>query len=159
MSEQNRRSHDDPDPQLPGRLAEDLRIAFASPLDVPRAMDARIWAAARRHALHQQRRRKVMRRLQASAAAAAVALATWLSWPAGQRVEPGESPVMVATVAPAFDSTRQANILDAFALARHLQAGEPVGPGWDVNRDGRVDDQDVDLIAARAVSLQERVLQ
>lgn len=42
------------------------------------------------------------------------------------------------------------DIMDAFALARRIEAGE-TGP--DLNGDGRIDQQDVEIIATRAVRL------
>lgn len=42
------------------------------------------------------------------------------------------------------------DIMDAFALARRIEAGES---GPDLNGDGRIDQQDVEVIASRAVSL------
>jgi hypothetical protein len=44
-------------------------------------------------------------------------------------------------------------ILDAFSLARQLKAGKTPDKSWDVNQDGRVDQADVDALAARAVAL------
>jgi hypothetical protein len=59
-----------------------------------------------------------------------------------------------ATIARADDVNRdgRVDVLDAFALARAVEAG--VGsPAWDVNRDGAVDESDVDAVALAAVSL------
>lgn len=51
------------------------------------------------------------------------------------------------------DRSGKVNILDAFALARVIRAGRNPNLRSDMNGDGRVDDQDVDLIAYRAVAL------
>jgi Dockerin type I domain len=51
------------------------------------------------------------------------------------------------------DLNGRVNILDAFALARSLQNGTAGNGRNDLNQDGRIDDEDVDLIAMRAVAL------
>src|SRR5262249_50669792 len=45
------------------------------------------------------------------------------------------------------------DVLDAFALARELKSKTHPGPQLDINRDGVVDEKDVETLAARAVSL------
>ena len=44
-------------------------------------------------------------------------------------------------------------ILDAFALARHIEHGDRLDPRWDVNGDGVVDQTDVDWVATTAVRI------
>jgi Dockerin type I domain len=46
------------------------------------------------------------------------------------------------------------DVLDAFALARELQQGQTPRPQLDLNGDGVVDERDVQILAARAVSLE-----
>jgi len=48
----------------------------------------------------------------------------------------------------------QVDMLDAFALARELQQGRTPRPQLDLNGDGVVDERDVEVLAARAVSLE-----
>ncbi len=52
-----------------------------------------------------------------------------------------------------LDRDGRITILDAFALARALDAGADITPGWDRNADGRTDTLDADAIALAAVSL------
>ena len=47
------------------------------------------------------------------------------------------------------------DILDAFQLARELKQGGKPDPSLDFNGDGKVDAADVDVLAARAVSLEK----
>ncbi len=156
MSKLHREPEQDPEPQLPPALAEDLKALFGGHLDVPRDADARIWAAARQHSLSQQRRRVAMRWLQAGAAvAAAIILVVWVTMPAVdavKRIRPASEPLVLK-------DQRRVDILDAFTLARSIERRASLDASWDLNRDGSIDRQDVDLIAARAVSLQERVIQ
>ena len=47
------------------------------------------------------------------------------------------------------------DILDAFALARTVERGTRLNRQLDLNGDGRVDRQDADTLAARAVALEK----
>ncbi len=58
---------------------------------------------------------------------------------------------------PAPAEGERVTILDAFALARALEAGRPVEPGWDFTGDGQVGQRDVHAIANRAVAVADRV--
>ena len=50
-------------------------------------------------------------------------------------------------------STRKLDIVDAYSVALRLKQGQTVESTWDLNRDGRVDGQDVDEIARRSVAI------
>ena len=52
-----------------------------------------------------------------------------------------------------IDRSGHVDILDAFALARRIQQG--TASDFDFNKDGVVDKFDVDMVAARAVSLKK----
>jgi hypothetical protein len=47
------------------------------------------------------------------------------------------------------------DMLDAYVLAKKIDAGEKLDPKWDVNGDGVVDQADVDWIANAAVHISE----
>ena len=47
---------------------------------------------------------------------------------------------------------------DALLLAKHVAANDKSDPTWDTNADGRVDQTDVDALAAAAVSLKQPAL-
>jgi hypothetical protein len=49
----------------------------------------------------------------------------------------------------------QFNMVDALALAKHIAANDKLERAWDVNGDGVIDQKDVDVIAAAAVSLKQ----
>jgi hypothetical protein len=150
MPDRDQKVENAPDPRMPDALARDLRALLGGNVEVPAQVDARIWAAARRHAVQQRRRRVAVWWVRAGAAvAAAVALAAWLAWPARQLTVPGST----------LKDASHVDILDAFTLAKNLERRTAVDASWDINHDGNVDRQDVDLIAARAVSLEERVIQ
>jgi len=50
------------------------------------------------------------------------------------------------------------DILDAFKLARHVESTDRTEKKWDINGDGVVNSDDVDLIALAAVRLDKGVL-
>ena len=52
-----------------------------------------------------------------------------------------------------IDRNGRVDILDAFALARQIEAGSGRLPDGDINGDGVVDAGDVDAIALKAVAL------
>lgn len=126
------------DPQAPERLIEGLRALYARP--VPREVDDTILSAARRRMVAVRRRPRILRWVAAGAVAAAA---------------------LVAVVASLFHESERrpvagrVTILDAFALARRIEAGAPL-PADDVNHDGRVNRADVDHLAMAAVALPPR---
>ncbi len=149
-----------PGPRIPARLRDALRAADQPGFRVLPEVDEAIRAAARGH-FRRRRRQRVLRLWGVGAAAAAVLLlAVYVRWPSGSEstARPGTvSPVVSATAPQAVPETvahRRVNILDAFALARALKAGETARPEWDYNGDGVVDRADVDRIAMAAVRLE-----
>jgi len=96
-----------------------------APLDVPPQVSRRILALARP--------RRLWRPIAAAAAALAIGVSVWLA------------------TRPAVP--RRMDIVDAYSVAVRLRDGRAVDPTWDLNRDGKVDAQDVDEIARRSVSI------
>ena len=138
----------DAGPRIPESLSADLAEAFGTTVDVPQEVDDRVLAIA-----HEQLARRPLRghfrawrwALPGAAvgaglaAAAAVAMLLWTGPVRGD-----------------IDRNGRVDILDAFALARKVEASSPADPDWDINRDGVVDAADVDAIAMKAVALTER---
>ena len=58
-----------------------------------------------------------------------------------------------------LDGNGRVNILDAFVLARHVESAAVPRGQWDLNGDGLVDRNDVDLVAMAAVALNGRSYQ
>ena len=58
-----------------------------------------------------------------------------------------------------IDQDGRVDILDAFALARHIESPRETVGEWDMNGDGTVDRADVDVIARAAVSLERSSVQ
>ena len=135
-------------------LAGELRTAAqAAPLDVPEELDARILAAARGRSMRIARRPVYLRWPGLVAAAASVLLAAGLfSMVGGRRAAP--EAVRPAGLAMDIDGSGAVDIVDAYLMSRRLRSRE-AAPSWDFDRDGKVGDADVKLVAWRAVALAE----
>lgn len=147
MADEHDRQGDD----LP-ELGRALRRLYQPSADVPADTDAAIRAALRLGFAESRRKRLVWAPFAAVAAAAAVVLlAIWLATLAPPSAPP--QPAVARTEAADLDQNGTVDILDAFHLARRLEAGEAIDAALDFNRDGAIDSRDVDRIALRAVSL------
>lgn len=149
-----RRKHLDrePDSRLPRPLAEDLARLYDVPVSVPPEVDEKIAALADRHCEAVRARRRIRRWGQLGVAAAVLFLVVWIYEAAEGPKVPPASPVPIAGVRD-IDRSGRVDILDAFALARHIEGGRGIDPKWDVNHDGVIDQADVDAVAMAAVRL------
>jgi hypothetical protein len=158
------RSPSQPEDQLdtlPDALAADLRTIYAPRTDVPREIDAAVLREARAGFARRRRFRLALRAATVTAAAAAVILAfaiPMLMKSAPQHV--GPAPITTDTkmlmVAPPsqredVDHDGKVDILDAFVVAKLIEARGQLDRTYDINGDGRIDGADVDRIAMAAV--------
>ena len=151
LSENAMSEQDDHFDDMPRKLAEDLRGLFAREVRVPGEVERAILDSGRRRIGH-RRRVVVIKRLAATvAAAAAVAAVYFLVVRNPEPIWKGEP--VVASLAADVDGNGRVDILDAFLLARRIEAREALGEELDLNGDGVVDEKDVDAIAQRAVKL------
>jgi hypothetical protein len=151
MADERDRQGDD----LP-ELGRDLRRLYQPPAEVGADADAAVRAALRSGFAESRRKRFVFTRRRGpfaavAAAAAVVLLVFWLATISRQSSPP--RPAVARTDPADLDRSGTVDILDAFHLARRLEAGEATDPALDFNRDGAIDSLDVDRIALRAVSL------
>ncbi len=166
MSDPSKPFSDNDDLLLPPRLAADLTSLYRTTA-VPAAVDQAICAQARYH-LARSRRIQIWRRVGGGIAAAALlaiglkvavfndghGLQPSASAPTAesgrQASAPAAPPANVRLAAEDIDRNGVVNVLDAFTVARGIKSHH-TDPLWDVNHDGVVDQQDVDLIARTAV--------
>ncbi len=153
MTDSARHPPDEPQVTAPQSLVDDLAALYGRPAPVPEHVDEAILAMARRRLAPRRRPVRVVR--WAAAAAAAAVLAVALVPAARHALWPGPA----AAIREDIDGNGRLDILDAFALARHLVGEEPVKMEWDLNRDGVVDAADVDDVAYAAVRLERGALQ
>ncbi len=162
------------DNPLPPRLVADLKALRRTPA-VPPAVDRAIRDQARYH-FTRYRRIQIWRRVGGGIAAAAVlaigfkvavfdhfdgfrksesAPRAAMAPPSSgadhyQAGSPATQPVRIRLAAEDIDRNGVVNVLDAFTVARGIKSHH-TEPAWDVNHDGVIDQQDVDLIAMTAV--------
>ena len=165
MSPAHRNNPDQSEPTVPERLKTDLVRLYEMDVTVPAELDKRILTMARERLRRSQpvRRRVLSMRIlrwalpAAAAAAAAVLLLMWTgSLPVPYHSEPDTA---VLTTRQDIDRNGRVDILDAFALARHIETSGASGDQWDVNGDGEVNQGDVKTIAMAAVSLNPGAVQ
>jgi hypothetical protein len=119
-------------------LGADLSSLFGQGLAIPGRVHEIILAAARRQSARARRMKLALRWGGGVAAAAAMVLVVL-------RLLPSH--------APGLQAGQRVTILDAFSLARLIKQGGKIDSSWDVNRDGVIDQKDVDALAAKAVAL------
>ena len=146
MAEEHPPIHDEPN--LPPALADRLARLYEPHIFVAPAADEQILTQARSRFAALRRRRLIWQRVVPWTAAAAVLLAAVLIY------QPTPGPP-AAPLAGDVDHNGRVDILDAFTVARRLEAAAAPEPQWDVTGDGTVDHRDVDAIAHLAVSLSE----
>ena len=159
----NPSQHDANEPVIPAGLGAELRAGHGRMGDLS-GLDAAVMGMARRE-LGRRTSRSVLARVgglgwtRGLAAAAVLAIGVWGGWMFLGRSGPVSGAGMNAI---AHGPSEHVTILDAFALARMLEARQkdPAAGGasaipaaWDVDGNGVIDQRDVDAIAQRAVKL------
>jgi hypothetical protein len=136
------------------KLAADLKRSTSVPV-VPPELDAAILASAR-DALRKRGRRVIFVRWAGAVAAAAAILLVVTVSTLTRRVQTATAPLAAGKSVEAREDVNgdgRVDILDAFALARKVDAHSDLVAEWDLNGDGIVDGKDVDVVAAAAVSV------
>ena len=133
-----------PDPQLPPRLVQELKHAYR--VEVPATLDASVLLRGRALIARNRRRRRLLQwaGVAASLAAMIAVAAVVLHDRHPARVQPA------VALREDLDGNGRVDILDALWLARRVGSGQSQST-WDINGDGKVDQTDIDAIAASAV--------
>ncbi|MFH1419906.1 MAG: dockerin type I domain-containing protein [Planctomycetota bacterium] len=152
MGKGNRQSEKHEDLHLPQALVQDLRRLHEPGSPVPDDVDAAIRDTAWRRIEALKRQRRIRRWGQLGVAAAGIALFFWIG-------RAFEGPTIRSTaigssvIAHDIDRSGRVDILDAMALAQHIESGTALDRRWDLTHDGTVDRADVDAVAMAAVRL------
>lgn len=150
---QSHRPHRDDSP----RLSAELRALYTPRTPIPDSVHDELKHQART-GLDDLKRSRRWGGLGVIAAAAMIVFAFQLvlhQMATGPRHETPSQPAQMTIVAPRedIDGNGRVNILDAFVLAKRVNASTNIDPAWDINADGKVNAQDVDAVAQAAVQL------
>lgn len=132
----------------PSELVDALTGLRQAPVVVPPQLDEAILTQVRQRLAGRRKHGRNIIQLRPWLAAAALLIATAMIVPL---VLYFREPTVVLRAD--IDHNGRVDILDAFALARRLQAGQLDPTAFDLNGDGLVDRRDVDHISAQAVKL------
>lgn len=139
------------------RLAADLRNLYRPTRPIPDAVRDEISHQARAGLSDLSRSRR-WGGIALIATAAAIVFA--FQFVLQQMAKPDRRDTRKQTAAPAIvaqrediDGNGRIDILDAFVLAKRVDANSAINPAWDFNADGHVDRKDVDAVAQVAVQL------
>ena len=158
----NKEEHFDEDLDLgvSADLRADLNALFEPRFakgEVPPEIDRAVLDRARQHLIRPQRRRPVLRwAASAAAVAAVIILAFSLNLTKEPRFSTDSS--AHAEARTDIDHNGRVDILDAFTLARHIESTSRPELKLDINGDGLVNRDDVDLVAFAAVRLDKGIL-
>jgi anti-sigma-K factor RskA len=170
MTEKKGHFDEDLDLRISPKLSEDLNTLFKPQFSVPPELDRAIMDQAERRLVQRHWRHRIFHHISLWRVAAAAAVIIF-AFSLNLTQKPGPtttSSFIVEAQAVDIDENGRVDILDAFKLARHIESAEstktklsPVlGTGqalrkqeWDINGDGVVDRNDVDLVALSAVRL------
>ena len=128
------------DLKAPESLIGALRELHCERVLVPQQVDSAILNAALRNLA-----KKRIQQWQWLSTAAALIAAGWLGWMQFGNQDAHED----------VNGDGRVDILDALALARRISGGAAQDNQWDLNKDGIVDQRDVELIARHAVKLKK----
>ena len=167
MAEKKEHFEEDLDLGVSPEFSADLNTLFKPHFSVPPEIDRAVMDQAHRHFVRRDWHRRLFSRvgLWRIAAAAAVII---FAFSLNLTQKPGPSTsrsVLVEAEAVDIDRNGRVDILDALKLARHIESADRSKTnlslrkqGWDINGDGLVNRNDVDLVASSAVRLDKGVL-
>ncbi len=143
-------------PEFSADLNALLKPHFSIPYEIDRAvMDKAHEQFTQMHWGHRILRHISIWRVAAVAAVIMFAFSLNLTHKPGRTTKKS---IPVEARAVDIDLNGRVDILDAFKLARYVESSERTEKKWDVNGDGLVNNDDVDMVAFAAVRLPEPVL-
>ena len=170
MNDRQEHFNEDLDLRLPSKLSADLNALFKPQQPLPQETDRAVLDRARQHFVRQEFAKGGRRRLRwvglwrIAAAAAVVIFAFSLDLTKKSVPTTNLSELAEASIID-IDRNGRVDILDAFKLARQIESAGLTKTslslrkqGWDINGDGLVNRNDVDLVALAAVRLDKGVL-
>jgi hypothetical protein len=153
VNEKNGQFDNNSDLKVSDKLKADLGNLFRPQHSIPPEVDRAIMDRAGRKLIHPRRRHRIIRRIGIAAATAAVVILAFslnLSRKSGEGIR--DSYFAQAKSAD-IDHSGRVDILDAFKLARQIESAADIDTSFDMNGDGLVNRDDVDIVAMAAVNL------
>ncbi len=158
--ENNNKNTDQLDNQDLPELSEDLQALFTSNKLPPSQIDQTILHRAEQHLHPLGRSRTNTKLLRWSGVAVAIAaclmIMFWMNISdTAKQIQP---PNMIAVNPKDINNNGKVDIMDAFTLAKAIENNKTPQATWDINKDHKINQQDVDAIALAAVQLSQGVL-
>ena len=160
MNEETEHVDEDLGLRVSQKFSEDLNILFKPHFSIPPEVDRAISDRAHEHFSPKHWSYHILRHVSIWRIAAAAAVIIFaFSLNLTQKPGPTTSQsLLVEARAIDIDENGRVDILDAFKLARYVESAERNERKWDINGDGLVNGNDVDLVASAAVRLPVSVL-
>ncbi|NQT01812.1 MAG: hypothetical protein HQ580_07315 [Planctomycetes bacterium] len=159
MNEETKHFDEDSDLRVSQKFSEDFNILFKPQFSVPPEVDRAVMDRAYQRFTPKHWRHRILQHISIWRIAAAAAVIIFaFSLNLTQKSGPTTSQsLLVEARAVDIDRNGRVDILDAFKLARYIESAEHTEKKWDVNGDGLVNGNDVDLVASAAVCLDKGV--
>ena len=155
MNEKPEQFNEHLDIEISPDFSSDLKTLFKPHVSIPPEVDRSILdkankQLAQKHWSHHVLQHISIWRVAAAAAVIIFAFSLNLTQKPGQTTKQS---LLVEARAVDIDRNGRVDILDAFKLARYIESAESTEKKWDINGDGLVNSDDVDMVASAAVRL------
>jgi hypothetical protein len=160
MTEKNKYFDEDLDLRIPSKLSADLKALFEPQVGVPPEVNRAVMDRAHKHfdAMQSGKRRRLRVHWAWRIAAAAAVVIFAFSLDLTKQAGPTTDRFSISKIQNVdIDRNGRVDILDAFKLARHIETADRTETEWDINGDGLIDRNDVDVVALAAVRLDKGV--
>jgi hypothetical protein len=160
MNEETKHFDEDLDLRVSQKLSEDFNILFKPQFSIPPEVDRAVMDRAHQHFIQKHWSHRILQHISIwRIAAAAAVIIVAFSLNLTQKPGPTTSQSLLGEVrAVDIDRNGRVDILDAFKLARYVESAERTDKKWDINGDGFVNSNDVDLVVSAAVRLDKGIL-
>ena len=155
MSEETKHFDEDLNLKVSQKFSEYLNIFFKPQFSIPPEVDRAVLDRAYQHLTQKHWSHHILRHISIWRIAAAAAVIIFaFSLNLTQKSGPTTSQSLLEEArAVDIDRNGRVDILDAFKLARYVESTGRAEKKWDINGDGLVNSNDVDLVASAAVRL------
>lgn len=136
-------------------FSSDLQTLFKPQFSIPPEVDRAVMDRAHQQFASKHWGNRILRHISIWRVAAAAAVIIF-AFSLNLTQKPGPTTnqsLLVEARAVDIDRNGRVDILDAFKLARYIESAELIEKEWDINGDGLVNSNDVDMVASAAVRL------